>query len=605
MDSDKHTIVEGLPSAGKSFGTLKTVDKTAKSATILTSRHDLYHQYGEWCDDRNLTFHELGSFYRDCPTANGEHGSEWETKVRRLYNKGVSGKQIHKHDEQLFGGPLPCTTDGACPYSSSWSNFDPDEYDVLIGNYVHAYNPNVVEGRTVVFDEFPENEFIETFDSNTLSSVVNNFLEGRDEIPFDGYSDVLENRDDDDRHDDAIEWFAHNEALDPDTLSVINGEGHTTYEHHSSVKHALGPLMTFALIDGRNLGNGWEHSRLELEVGSGDGRLTDRVAARNRRAKDGHPELHLLRPPKLETANSVLCLDGTPEPDMWRMVVDEGLDCKQVLSNEERREYLTNVLDVRIIQTTNAAKHYASGTYVNAEQDGALFDSIERETGVRPSLISTKAAIECYDEANVLTPIDDVDGMDDCRESDKIGWYGNFKGSNEFANESVGIVSGSTHPGDTRIKKWSALRGESTKHVDDTYGMDYEYTTNFTNSVLTNMREQEVLQAILRFERGGGNGAFVFVNTAAIPNWVPIEDTMSINKTSDGMKKTVVGIYDVDDQSEFTRNEVEDHYCVDLSDSQIKRNLNQLEESGFLRSERRSGRATLWSTNDDFDRTFA
>jgi hypothetical protein len=53
MDSN-NTIVEALPSAGKSFGTLKTVDTTEKSATILTSRHDLYHQYEAWCDDRGL-----------------------------------------------------------------------------------------------------------------------------------------------------------------------------------------------------------------------------------------------------------------------------------------------------------------------------------------------------------------------------------------------------------------------------------------------------------------------------------------------------------------------------------------------------------------------
>jgi hypothetical protein len=56
--------------------------------------------------------------------------------------------------EEVLGRPLPCQEHGECPLARKW-DFDPDEFDALIGHYSHAHKPKVTRGRAVVFDEFP------------------------------------------------------------------------------------------------------------------------------------------------------------------------------------------------------------------------------------------------------------------------------------------------------------------------------------------------------------------------------------------------------------------------------------------------------------------
>jgi hypothetical protein len=611
LNEGAYTVIGGLPSAGKSTGLIKAAATTGVPITVLTSRHDLYDDYRERCDDHDLSCKELPSFHNDCPTADGEHGSEWEQTVRRAYRRGLSGKEIHAYDEQLFGEPLPCDDGHECSYKQNW-DFDPDEYDVLIGNYVHGYNSNMTANRTVVFDEFPQSSFVEEFDMEEVFSIVSNFLQQHEEIPFDNHTDVLEYRSDDERRQKAEQWFCDRDGgLERDTTGIINdalGESPSRNrdaqwnEFQHTVNHPLAPLLTYALINGHDLGNGWEYSDLELGFAREHGRLADCVAVRNRGAiEKEHSKLFVLRPPQLTEADGVICLDGTPELELWQTVVDHDLSKQQVLSDDERCEYLTNVLGMTLVQTTERANHYASGNYVHPEQDGVLFDSVRRETGVQPSLISTKAAVAKYDETDVLTPIDDVRGVEECRESTNVEWYGNLKGTNKFSDERVGIVSGSTHFGDDHVKKWCAFNGESTEHVSGTTGIDREYTTELGNTVQRNMRDNNVFQAIMRFERGTGSGALVFVHTAAFPDWVPVEHEGSVEKLSDGMKEVITAI-DRCDGTTFKTNDITER--VGRSKSQVQRNLNELGEWEQLDCEKKPGQATKWTVNDGFHETF-
>lgn len=606
LNEGAHTVIEALPSSGKSTGLIKAAATTEVPVTVLTSRHDLYDDYQERCEEHDLSHKELPSFHNDCPTANGEYGREWETAVRSAYRSGLSGNEIHRYDEQLFGEPLPCDHGHECPYKQHW-DFNPEAYDVLIGNYVHAYNTTMTTDRTVVFDEFPSSNLVEEFDMEEVALMTGDFLKKHEEIPFDNHKEVIEHRSDDERRRKAEQWFLDNEdgdnGIERDTTARINeslgknqsraGDAKWNEKKHTR-NHPLAPLLTYALINGQDLGNGWEYSNLELGFASDYGRLSPCVSALNWDSRT----LSVLRPPQLTEADGVICLDGTPELALWRTVVDNDLTKQQVLSEDERCEYLTDVLGYQIVQTTDRANHYASGNYVHPEQDGVLFEGARQETGVQPSLISTKNAVAKYDETDVLTPIDDVDGIEDCRASTNVEWYGNLKGTNDYEDERVGIVSGSQHFGDDYVKKWCAFNNERVEHIDGTTGIDREYSTALGNAVQTNMREHNVFQAIMRFERGSGSGALVFVNTAAFPDWVPVEHEGSVETLSDGMKEVIAAI-DRCDGTEFTRTDL----GVDLSKRQIKRNLKQLSEWGQLGSEPRSGRATLWSINDGFRET--
>jgi hypothetical protein len=71
----------------------------------------------------------------------GEYSIEGD--VRRLYEAGIFGKELHENSTAYFGQRLPCQLDGPCPYMEK-RDFDPSEYDVLIGHYLHEvqYRPS-------------------------------------------------------------------------------------------------------------------------------------------------------------------------------------------------------------------------------------------------------------------------------------------------------------------------------------------------------------------------------------------------------------------------------------------------------------------------------
>lgn len=144
--------------------------------TITTGRgrKEQYEQYRDWADEQDLKRYTLSAFSRgkkSCPCAAGEHGKEWKETVMAWYHADATPKSIHKFVEGEFGRPLPCQEDGRCRYTAMW-DFDPDEYDVLIGHYKHLHNQKVAEGRTVFLDEFPRGAYEQTLSGDWLALLV-------------------------------------------------------------------------------------------------------------------------------------------------------------------------------------------------------------------------------------------------------------------------------------------------------------------------------------------------------------------------------------------------------------------------------------------------
>jgi len=561
LRNGKHTLVDALPAMGKSSGVVRGAAHTDTPITVFTARHDLYGQYGEWCEERDLSYHRLPSFHEDCPTAKGEHGDDWQGRVLTLYRDGVMAGEIHKNAEQYFGEPLPCDDGQECPYKEGW-DFESDEYDVLVGHYQHAYNPNITAGRVAVFDEFPADSFLLEFDGDTVPSAVSTYLSEQDGLPFEDCTDLLEGRNSE-RGDEARDWFDADD-LERDGGAVLSDETDST--------HAYAPLITYALLVGDNLGNGWEHADLDPNAGVG----TRRRAARNRDSA----EVYLLLPPKVDDASGVIALDGTPTTDLWQLTVDTQLSRVEILSDEERGDYLTDALDFSIIQTADAVKTYSSGNYVKSEEDRLLFEAVAEHEGTEPALISTAKAISQYEQEGALAPVGTHE------------YYGNLKGSNELKREHVGIVAGSRHYGDEYVERWGALAGKSVKR-DSGKGMDLDYG-EFGNTVLRHMREHEVLQAVLRFGRDRSPTA-VYVHTAALPEWVPVESRGKIQRWSKGTHE-VVEVLESDAPNEWHTSDIAEN--VDIGKRQVRNVLNELVEEGYATKEK-DGRATIWVVDNE------
>ncbi|MDB2260978.1 hypothetical protein PM035_06985 [Halorubrum ezzemoulense] len=140
----QYDLIDALPALGKSYGVVKWAANNGTPLTVLTPRRDLHEQNKGWCKEFGLNFYTLPAFHRNCGCMAGDHGSEWKDRVQSLYNAGVSGRQIHEMARYQFGEELPCMRNGSCAYLSQLG-FDPEDYDVLLGNYLHAHMEYVVD----------------------------------------------------------------------------------------------------------------------------------------------------------------------------------------------------------------------------------------------------------------------------------------------------------------------------------------------------------------------------------------------------------------------------------------------------------------------------
>jgi hypothetical protein len=262
---------------------------------------------------------------------------------------------------------------------------------------------------------------------------------------------------------------------------------------------------------------------------------------------------------------------------MWQLSLGERLNHRQVLTDDERREYIRDGLNLNLVRTTDAVKPYNSPDHVSVDRDAALVEGIVDAHDEKPGAITTATAEAQYEDTAV------ADHVESTRH------YGNVLGSNKLADKRVGAVIGSNHYGDDYLKQWGAYAGQAVERGDGK-GSDLSYGV-FGDDVLAHMREHETLQAAMRFGRDG-NGAVVYVHTDTLPDWVPVAGEGRVVSTwSDGM----IDVLDaIETRREWTTAEVVD--AVDLSRQQVFDHLETLRDRGVLSREQDSddGRRVVW-----------
>jgi hypothetical protein len=583
LAQSQHSLIDALPAQGKSRGVVEWAAENDTPLTVFAPRRELLNnEYAEWCDELGLSYYMAPAFPRDCTCALGEHGDGWKNRVFQLYNSGVTPGEIHGLAKAKFGEEPPCQREGNCPYISK-RDFDPSSYDVLLGHYSHAYQEDLVDDRVVVIDETPTSAFIEGFQHAEVESIVSNYLQQQDDITFENYGELTSSRESRYRVGDARKWFQENEP-------EVHRDGVPVMLDDSDRTNAFAPVLTYALLTADDLGNGWQRATLP----------EGRVAVRNCNPSEKHDEneLFILNPPSLDEAKHVIGLDGTPWQRQWELCLGASLTNYSVLDYNERQAYLQEALDLTIVQIGDAAKSYSSGKWVKPRDDSVLLEYVGKEERRLPDVISSKRALQQYDEANM---------------SDLIGkreYYGNLKGSNKFEHSRVGVVIGSPHYGDTYVKKWGALADEAVQRLSDNGGMDLDYG-ELGNEILHDMRESEVLQALMRFGRDG-DSTMVYVFTAALPEWVPVAHTGEIWEWCGGMLQVLDHLGDRDwnewRTSDLVTNDTEKPVLSTndsdaISERQVRRHLSTLCDLDFL-DQRTEGCGTVWedagldNTND-------
>jgi hypothetical protein len=577
------SLIDGLMTTGKSHGFVLAAADSHTPATMLTirGREEQYDDLAQKARGAELSVVVMPSAPESCPCftdkQNDEHGRVWS-----LYNDGAAANEIHRRLELHGDGET-------CEYKAALDALEYSEVDLILGHHSHAYAIPVVSGRVTAIDEFDPSAYETNFGSEKDASAddtdidaaiagIDTYLADTDELPFASKDDLLSERHDDEKTAAALEWFA----------DEFDGE-YRDSDLPFDGTHALAPAVVYTLLAAEKLGNGFERADLPRGVG-----VYDRE----------NSEVHLLRPPDLTYASTVLALDGTPTEAMWRAAL--GIDISvqheryggvlgnvirpfntRVLTNDERRKYVRRTLRHRYIRTTDALKPYSGGS-VNVEQDAALIEAIRDEHGAKPSLITSRRAQSKYERDGVLENVGEH------------AYYGNLKGSNKLKSERLGIVVGSPHFGDSFVKKWGAYIGDGVE-VTGGDGEPREYS-GVGRQIAAHMTENQVLQAMMRFGRDGG-GATVYVHTRAVPSWVPIENApgvISFRGDDDGRTDGEHGIKQVWryalENDEFARSDASE--AVDVSERTVKRALKELVENGALEKEWSGGR-NVYSVADE------
>lgn len=558
FESRGYYLLEALPAMGKSYSAFKVAASTDTDITYLTSLNRLKDQAEDWCEEFGLKYHRIPTPHSSCPSFHGDEDTYLAKELQEDYNRGVSATELHDLKS------LPCEEEGPCPYLKKLEK-DVSDVQVLIGNPKHAYNPSYIEGRVVIKDEFSENEYESCF--NDLEKIIGNFLRYTT-LPFDDYQDLLEKRSR--LHNDDISsahsWFKEYGPY-RDTQNALK----------ASEYHVYAPLLTYGLIWGAEwkLGNGWERVPLETLASLDDLDYVP-VGPDSILVRDGESDsMFLLNPPCFEIADGFIGLDGTPTPELWGFATGLDLTHRSLLSEREKKEYVSNVLNYEIIQTNESEKAYSGGGGVTTSKDTKIAHGITLREGEKPGLISSKRAIENeYPEENNGEIFDYLD-------SDYSLTFAEVPSSNELTDKHLGFISGYRHYGDRYIQKWGAYANE-TVSSPETRGPAKSYG-DFGDKVHQHLKNQ-TLQDVFRFGRDE-EPTKVYVNTSVLPTWVPIKKGESPPLYNQSTRETAEYLRSVEEPA--SAKQISDQ--IDRHKSTVTRRLSDLVDEGLVEKVEQEG----------------
>jgi hypothetical protein len=573
IENGRNTLIDAIMGSGKTYSSFQVAADKGEPITYLAPRIELYEQGKEYALENGIPEDEiliLPSMKRDCPTWQGEHGDEWESRVKRQYYDGAEPKAIHALNDDI-----PCQEHGdtdKCPYEELW-DVDFSEYQVIIGHYKHAHVVPVTVDRTVIFDEEPSDAFCTGLYGDELIGAVNTFLSFAESPPADDFDDLLAARRDTSRVDQIAAWFQSDAwNWEPDSRNVVRLDG------DDDPYHAYAPFAVFAIATATPIADGSNFERSPLPEAFNDALFftTD----------DQHPEYYVeVRScPDLFYADTILALDGTPLIDdskddphrarEWNTAVGEQFHHARILSDEERSAFVSETLNHTYIQTSQYRKPYSSGQYNNAAEDAALCAAVTEEfgNGTPPVVLSSKSVVDEYrdrgfEEAGIVREFD---------------YSGNLRGTDKYGDCRLGVKLGSSHHGDHELSRRAAWLRESVS--PDGRGNDRDYGTKVGNLVHEQMAEKQTLQEVMRFGRDG-DGATIIVHTSAIPDWLPIQAQGSVEGWGDGKRQVVTAVSELSGAGQATTTDIANHSAVTVSRRQVLNILNEFGDRGLVKKD--------------------
>jgi hypothetical protein len=616
IDEEQPVLIEAPPNSGKTTSAIELARHTEKPVTYLAGRIDLYEQAEEWCEEQDdIRYERIPAPHRSCDTFKGNTEVS-PSVVERLYAKGYSGRYIHLR----FPEKTPCGR--SCEYFQAMERIDDEieSIDLLIGHHSHCNRQQYVANRVVIIDEFNPDPFLRSFpdeESDVIDApgeIVPAFLsavaETDEQFPSASYQDVtdlLQNRDGPTEWTAAIEWFREHKA---NRFEAQHSEYvEPTLERYNDA-HAYAPFLTFSLLCMERIGPGIELAPPpdghldEIWQDAGLGPATKCLRDRNTGA------MYTLEPPDLSSAAQVIGLDGTPTVELWNLLFapESGFKHDQVIRRDDFTTYLRSAMNMSLIQIGDGWHPYAGGNL--SDLDAVRFAAVQAIEDERFALVSTKKALETYDNAGLLdTFVSQTSPQDSEENSNRVSrehqalHYATVKSSNAFEDESVGVVAGMPHPGDDVIRIWSGFCGDSVEITEDDNPTKGRSFGDFGDKIYNHFAHNQVVQAILRFGRDESvyenEGATVYISTYALPEWFDVDKEYNVQSRDieSAVLAKLVEIYHAEDRAERAFRTIrqiyeqidEDEKFPDPSQRGVREALERLASKEYILVEEDAG----------------
>ena len=546
-DADRPVLVEAPPSSGKTTSAIALAKEIETPLTYLSARTDLYKQAEEECKEyEDVSYETIPSPHRNCDSF--AEDSDTADKVKQLYAKGFSGRQIHRQ----FSEYTECGQ--SCEYMEKLNRIadDIESIDVLIGNHAHANRQQYIFERLVILDEFNADPFLQSYPDHSSSvtdapgEIIPGFLSDvskeNETFPADRFQDVADlrqqltwSRD----WSDGIEWFINNGASRSDAHEL---DSFNPSLERTDRSNAYAPFLAFSLLCMSRVGPGidlapppdgcldevWKDAGLNLATKC----LRDRNTG----------EMFKFEAPNLSVAEQVIGLDGTPTIELWNLLApEEGFKHQKVIPREAFLTYLESAMNMTLIQMADAIHYYAAGRI--SDLDYSRFSMVKEREDSQFALISPKRALEEYDTRGWLEKFvksaDTAERPASGEDTDSKLYngyralnYGNMKSSNVFEREPLGVVAGIPYPGHGIVKRWAGLCGEPARVLTDDDTDEFVFD-GFANKIYQHFSAAQALQAVLRFGRHDDiqqdDGATVYISTTALPDWLDVSRQISVN----------------------------------------------------------------------------
>lgn len=228
-----------------------------------------------------------------------------------------------------------------------------------------------------------------------------------------------------------------------------------------------------------------------FDPGSGNGQIKAvTVGDRQRFLVDrGHTGAVLL-PLDLED-NTVAGPEATGRPELWEIVLGAEFTTTEIHETAaERRAFLRDVLNLRVVQTSPHVHTYSSDpTSNNFGDDTDLVCEVADQYG-QQQLAQDRLTTTSVPAVVTTKKVEDYIGGDlvDAGAA-RVDHYGDLIGSNRLGEHSVGVILGAEHYGHDAAEKWALLTGE--EFDVSGYGTDLNFSTDTANALLRRMRDDQ------------------------------------------------------------------------------------------------------------------